>query len=520
MKKYLVALAAILCAVCAAPAIAQESWKRADSAHFTVYSDADEGVLVDYTRRLEKFDGLLRFWFDKPTRPDEAKLTVYLLDDSRNVGKLLGSRYVAGFYTASAEATFAVAPRDRGEMDGQHVLFREYAHHFMYRHFSAPVPAWLREGFAEFLGTVEFSDDGRWTYGALAEHRSPELRRNKDIEIQKLMGWPHKDSPYVIYGFYGWSWALTHMLYMDEDRGARIGHYLDRLSAGEETLEAAEAVFGNLEHLERRLERYVTKKMDYAVSSDPFAWSDEVSLAPVDPAQVRMIEYTLRRRGGHDREDTRDDLLAYAETGPTPAEALAEEAMRELDIESSERWKYMKKHDDAMEAPYFVKAEALADRALALDPANYRANIVKGRILSRRLMESRDTDAQAWKVARRHFQIANRTDPTNVEALFRFARSYVYEGREGEMMHDAYIAAFKNAPQVTQYRIWLAYDFARLGDFDTALGLIRPLSSDPHYPKLGRKVVERIEAMRESGAKFPELDYDDEYDGEDEEDDA
>jgi len=514
VKKYFVALVAILSTVCAGPAFAQEEWKRAESAHFTVYSDADEVVLVDYTKRLEKFDGLLRFWFDKPTRPAEQKLTVYLLDHSRNVGKLLGSRRVAGFYMANAEASFAVAPRDRGKMDGQHILFHEYAHHFMYRHFSAPVPAWLREGFAEFLGTVEFSDDGRWTYGALAEHRSWELRRNKDIEIQKLIGWPRKESPYVISGFYGWSWALTHMLYMDEDRGARIGYYLDRLSAGEDSLEAAEAVFGNLEHLERRLERYVNKKMEYAVSSDPFAWSDEVAVSSVDPERARMIELTLRRRAGHEREDTRDDLLAYAETGPRPAEALAEAAMTELDIESSERWKYKKKHDDAMGTPYFVEAEALADRALAIDPANYRANIVKGRILSRRLVESHNTDAAAWKAARWYFQMANRTNPTNVEALFRFARSYVYEGREGEMMHDAYIAAFQSAPQVTQYRIWLAYDFARLGDYDTALGLVRPLSSDPHYPKLGRKVVERIEAMRASGARFPQLDYDDEYEGE------
>lgn len=520
--KNLLRLCGLFVVILATPALAQgdDGWKRADSAHFSVFSDGSAEELVEYTRTLEKFDGLLRFWFDKPSRDDDQRLSVYLLEDQRAVGDLFGKRRVAGFYKAGPEAVYAVAHREGGAFNGQTVLFHEYAHHFMFREFNVPAPAWLTEGFAEFLGTVQFADDGRWTYGALAEHRSGELRRWDDLEIQKLLAWPQESrGGYVIPGFYGWSWALTHMLYMDEDRGARIGAYLDRLSAGEQPLPAAEAVFGDLERLERRLESYVRNEMDFAISDEPFPWDRTVELSMLEAEAGRMLELRLRRMTGHEPDEIRDDLLAYAAGSASPAQALAEAGMAAFDVEAGERYEFKEKNDRAMAGPYFPEAAQLADRALAADPENVRANLLKGRILARQLKESRSTDADAWTEARRHFQMANRSDPGNAEALFGFARSYVWEGREGKMMGDAFLAAFRRAPQVRLFRIGLAYDLARQGQYDSAIALVQPIANDPHYPKGGRKIVERIEAMRASGAKFPELDYDDEYDGDEDSED-
>ena len=45
------------------------------------------------------------------------------------------------------------------------------------------------------------------------------------------------------------------------------------------------------------------------------------------------------------------------------------------------------------------------------------------------------------------------------------------------------------------------------------------LANDPHFPKPGRRAIERIEAMRESGAKFPDLsDIDDDDEADDDDD--
>ncbi len=86
-------------------------------------------------------------------------------------------------------------------------------------------------------------------------------------------------------------------------------------------------------------------------------------------------------------------------------------------------------------------------------------------------------------------------------------------------MHDAYLAAFNRAPQTTAFRIGLAYDLARLGRYDDGIALLQMLANDPHFPKPGRRAIERIEAMRESGAKFPDLsDIDDDDEADDDDD--
>ena len=50
--------------------------------------------------------------------------------------------------------------------------------------------------------------------------------------------------------------------------------------------------------------------------------------------------------------------------------------------------------------------------------------------------------------------------------------------------------------------------------------LFQMLANDPHFPKPGRRAIERIEAMRESGTKFPDLsDIDEDFEPDDDEND-
>ncbi|MCA0977962.1 hypothetical protein LCM19_06260 [Qipengyuania flava] len=482
---------------------------------------------MDFARELEQFDGLLRFWFRKAPRNGTDKIDIYLMDNDRQVARLLDWRGVAGFYSPEVEGTYAVAHRGRAGMrslDGQTAMFHEYAHHFMYNEFSVPIPAWLREGFAEFLATTEFDEDGSWTYGKPASHRGTELRRFDDPQIERLLSWPQKndDKRRGIAGFYGWSWALTHMLYTDPDQGARITAYIDRLAAGEDSVPAAEAVFGDLKALERRLRSHVGREIEFAISTEAFPWSDKVEVTELGIDESRMLELRLRRRGGGDLRAVREDLVRFAEQGDVPADAYAELAMAELELEERNRWEHRDKNKDdqgyeELAGPWFPAAEVAADKALAIDPDHVYANIVKGRILLYRLVEEdRPGGHDDWKEARRYLQVANRADPDNSEALYRFAHSFTQEKREGSMMFDAYGAAFIRAPQVRTFRIALAYDLARLGRHDEGIALLQMLANDPHYPEAGQKAVERIEAMRKTGAKFPpELAYDEEENGRD-----
>ena len=515
--------AASLAVLFAAPLSAAEDadiWHRGETAHFVIYSSGEEEDLVAFARDLEKFDGLLRFWFDKPDRGFSDKIEIFLLENQKQVGKLLGSRSVAGYYSPRIEGTHAVAHRKDGslrDLSGQRILFHEYAHHFMFSEFDTPTPAWLIEGFAEFLATTEFGDDGTWTLGKPASHRGRELRYYKDPQIERLLKWPD-DEMKIITGFYGWSWALTHMLYTAPDRGARISAYIDRLAAGEEPLPAAEAVFGNLTKLQGQLRSHVKRDLEFAVSDEVFPWKDGVETSALSADESRMLELRLRRLGGADIDDVVADITEYAASGSLKTDALAELAKAHRQMELRTRYLARKDKEKDLEEtasdPWFLEAEAIVDKALAIDPDHVDANIVKGQILLGRLSaraKEEAVEADEWKAARRYLQVANRAEPSNTEALYRLANSYTLEGRENNFMFDAYGAAYLRAPQTRQYRLSLAYDFARLGKYDEATALIQMLVNDPHFPEHGQKALKQIEMMRESGAKFPpDLPEDDE----------
>ena len=489
-----------------------ETWHKAESAHFTIYSPGDREELVEFSRDLEKFDGLLRFWFQKPDRGFVEKIDIYLLESQKEVASLIDNRpTLSGFYSSRIEGTYAVAQNKRGASDnftGQEVLFHEYAHHFMRSEFNEPVPAWLIEGFAEFLGTTEFNDDGTWTFGKPASHRGGALRGTPPRIEALLLGDNGKDTRFP--GFYGWSWALTHMLYTAPDRGARITAYVDRLKSGKDSIAAAEAAFGDLNKMRADLRNHVRGKMEYSVSDQPFPWVDGVEVSSLSEEQSRLAKFRLRRLGGADDSDLVADLQRFAADATMKADALTElaHAMRLTELKQ----RIQKRAEDEKEGrrtryePWFIEAEKIVDRALALDPEHVEANILKGDILLGRLdarAKEEQVGAEEWKAARRYLQRANRADPNNTEALYRLARSYAQEEVENEFMYDAFGAAYLRAPQTNPFRISLAYDLARQGRYDEGIALLQMLANDPHHPEYGREAVKRIEMMRETGAKFP-----------------
>ena len=212
------------------------------------------------------------------------------------------------------------------DLSGQRILFHEYAHHFMFSEFNKATPAWLIEGFAEFVSTTEFADDGSWTFGKPAFHRRRELRYFDDPKVEGLLTWPDGKSARIA-GFYGWSWALTHMLYTAPDQGARISAYIDRLQSGMKPLPAAEAVFGSLASLERDLRNHVRREIEFSVSKAPFPWQAEVAVVPLSREQSRLLELRLRRLGGADLEKVIADLAPLSTQEGLRADALTEMAM-------------------------------------------------------------------------------------------------------------------------------------------------------------------------------------------------
>jgi hypothetical protein len=496
LRRFHVVLAA-LAGMFFASAAHADTWHRADTHHFVIYSNGSARNLEQFAHKAEQFDALLRLLFGRKPEVQPNRLTIYLLDDASSVDRLVGPKrnYVAGFYRPSAEGSFAVANRERStgvyDLDGQTVLFHEYAHHFMYRNFAVPVPAWFSEGFAEYASTADFRADGSWEFGNLAGHRVYSLQQGPKIPIRSLLTEEATGTIERVSAFYGWSWALTHMFYRAGDGGSQIGRYLAALANGATPLAAAETEFGDLDMLEKRLVRYVGgRSMTYVRSSEPLAYLSDVKVARLSEYDSALVELTLQRRAGYNLERTLEGLKALA----AQPEANAEVWYQIAEVE------YVSAHREEAEPRYdFTAAEAAVNRALALDADHVLANVLKGEILLEPFDHAEDPDPSLWGSARKHYVAANRADPLHPLPLYKFATSFLREGKPNRQIGDALEDAFLGASEASELRFALANHYANEGDFDRAIGLLKVIAGNPHTGSGARELITHLETMRDGG---------------------
>lgn len=479
-----------------AAAIAAD-WKRADTHHFTIYSDGRESQLQEFATEVEQFDSLLRFLFKKPTVEEPNKLTIYLVRNADSAGDLLGSNSVAGFYSSRLDGSFAVATREYGgrdeDLSGRRVLFHEYAHHFMFRNFSQSFPSWFVEGFAEYVSTAEFDKDGRATFGKPAAHRAREIQYFDNVNIERLLGGRSLDEN--LPAFYGWSWALTHMLYSREEGfGDKLAPYFAGLNAGKEPLAAAEDAFGDLGKLGRQLRGYVRRSMAYYPLPKPLPFRDALNITEISDAEGETIALTMRRLGGDRLKSTRRDLLKHTASAGAGAEAFYQLAEAEYTLAH---------RNSAGEARYnFGAAHVAVDRSLALDENHVKARVLKGKLLLEPFDHDEDNaDPALWAQAREQFLAANQTEPLAPAPLYHFAQTYIRQSEDNEMINPALAVAFERAPEVREVRVAYAFDMARLGQYDFAIRLLEVLANNPHGDGGTREIIESIEEMKAKGIK-------------------
>ena len=472
-----------------------ETWHRADSHHFTIYSNGSASQLEDFTHEVEKFDALLRMIFSRPVKENPAKLTIYLLRNSAAVNAY--KQNTVGFYSVRLGQTFAVANRERGsertDLDGTLVLFHEYAHHFMFHNFAIPAPAWFVEGFAEYVATAEFKRNGEWTFGYPAHHRAWSVQNGPKISIEQLLSEDYSEmNRGETSAFYGWAWALTHMLYSDRDiRGGQITGYLKDISNGMDSLSSARKNFGDLDDLEKRLRRYVRKSMGYAKSDKPIAYRDTISITTLDDESSELRGLILDRLASPEPEKVRDKLARFAATSNS-AKAWLE--LAELEFALAHRnTEDESKHD-------FTATEAALDRSMALDASLPRAHVLKGRLLLESFDHDENPDEANWAKARTHFIAANHLDSTDPLALYFYAQTYQRSGEAGEFVGPALRDAFNARPESNEFRWALAMQLAEEKQYDVAIGLLKIVANNPHFDNSSAKnAIKRMESARARG---------------------
>lgn len=497
--RLIVALFALLIA---APAQAQDWWV-AETEHFIVKSRDSEANTRKFASQLERFDGAMRTLQNLPVddKPPSrvVKLTVYRFGDASEIGAQLGNPGVAGFFISQAGNSVAFVParesRDASSMfrgrsnpnglDQGSVLQHEYTHYFMRQHFPAAYPRWYSEGYAETMATLRFMDGGAFHVGDPPQYRAYQVLQMRQFPLKEMLDSAHEIDGYDYMQFYGTGWLLSHYLNFDPARFAKLNEYLRALGQGEDSLAAAQRIFGDLGQMQKELLKY---------RNGPFPGYD------VKPANYREPEVTTRPMTAAERTMLREEMRLNRGVTNKEAKDVAADARRKVRGHESDYGALLILARAEARAENYAEAERLAVRLVEMDPSRNDAWLVR----SDAAIEQIETDKSQAAKAREFANKAAAIDRADPRPLINYYYSYVEAGEEPpEAAIIALEAAFDAAASDPGYRIILARQLASENRLKDARTVLLPIAFSGHSYEIDEddkddptldKVVDLIDA--------------------------
>lgn len=461
-----------------APAMAAD-WYVVETEHFTVYTKDTKRGAEEYGKDLERLDQALRIvsgvGLNAEGMPESSKVLVFRFGETSDMGKLRGQRGVGGFFRGDAAGSVAFVPRrenirrERGfsgpdyssafELAPKGVLFHEYVHHFMFHYRDAPYPLWYSEGFAEVFSTLRFEGD-YFILGDVPSWRSVQIM-DTDIDLEEMLAPGEEVSREYGSRAYGHGWLLANYLNLTPERRSQIGPYLEALHRGTPPLDAAKQAFGDLDQLEQELEdfrkgRAEVMKVRFVDTTEP-----EVSIREMTRDEEARIDLMIRSKAGV----TEDQAKAQV----APSRELVERFPKSVPV-------LLAATEVEFDNANWNEAEALAKRALDIDPSNINAAIYYARVA---LMRGYNDPSQ-YAVARQRFLDAYKLVSDHPYPLYGYYMSYLYA--EEEPPEDALIAleqAFELGPYDSGIRSALAHLLATEGRYNASISLLRRFTIGP-----------------------------------------
>ena len=468
---------------------ARAEWWVAETDHFIVYSEGKAKETEVFTQRLERFAMAMRTMQNMPAKPGamNRRLTIYRWGEVSDIARLYGDigSPVAGFFIPRAAGSVAFVPAreefngsslgtrdsDEGQLGSETILFHEYVHHFMMQYFPTAYPAWYIEGFAEVYSTAEFLENGVFRIGNPANHRGMQLFYDEHFPVKKLF--EAKIKPEDTRHHYSVGWLLTHYLTFTPARAGQLKKYLAAVSRGTASDEAARQSFGDLDKLEREVQRYKTSRLiGYEVKPAGYV-APQVKLRALTVAETAIIGSKMRSdRGVTKKSAPRVAAQARAKAKPYPNVPFVQTALAEAEFDA-----------DNLDA-----AKVAADRALSGDPSSVDALNYLGMVE----MERAKKDPSRYAIARTWFVKANKLQPNNPEPLINNYLSFAKAGQKiPELAIIGLERAFELAPFDRDVRFLLARQLLGEGRGKGARSVLLPVAVSAHGGKT-KEAAEKI----------------------------
>ena len=489
MRIWLLALALLVL-----PGAARAEWYEASSPNFVVYADDSERDIRRFSEQLERYHRAMAVVTgnrDLPAPSPSNRVTVFVVKNAREIQRLAGNRFIAGFYIPRAGGSVAFVPQVQGSSAQRdatmNTLLHEYAHHFIISNSDFPTPRWLGEGAAEFFAAARFSSDEGLTIGLPAKDNYLQIAYADPVEVEELLDPDvyerRKREGYD--SFYGKSWALYHYLTFDPERRGQLTRYIRNMAAGKTSREAALEAFGSFTKLDIDLEQYLARRSILSMVFEPGQLEvGRIDLRALSAGEVAMLPARIRSRRGVDAEEAAEVLVEARQVAARyqgDAAVLAALAEAEYDAGND------------------TEAIAAADAAIALDPSQVNAYVQKGYALFRRAGKA-DDPVVAYRAAVEPFIALNRLENDHPLPLVYYYRSFVERGtRPPEQAVLGLVRAAELAPFDLGLRLSLATHQIQAGDLASARANLVPIAYNPHAAGGGavdgaRRVIERIDA--------------------------
>jgi tetratricopeptide (TPR) repeat protein len=434
-----------------------DPWVRIRSANFELFTTAGERTgrdLIHYLEQVHSFfqqafalDGtaslpvrIVSFRFDKeylPYRPIEV---------------------ATAFFEPGVEHDYIVMKNPSTDL--YPTAIHEYTH-LLLRQTRLEVPPWLNEGLAELYSSLE-ADGSKIVVGKVIPGRIRTLARDPWIDLRALVSAGANSPLYSQKGraemFYAESWALVHMLTLDERYSPKLRAMMDSLKDGDSVAAFQKAYGKPIAKVQEDLKAWFDGSRFNAAVFDVQLPAEEEE-PRIEAGSAMLARLALAELLSNDRTRLDQALAAY--------KALSHDYENRWEIEQGWAEFLARERRNSEALPHFVRAAGLGSN----DPRMY---VKYARVLN---LSNRTGDAaEALKTA-------VRLDPALDDAHFELALTLVRTGSYREALAEFHAVKHLGPENAFRYFYNLAEAHYRLGDIAQARLLIEKGRSQTHNPE-------------------------------------
>jgi tetratricopeptide (TPR) repeat protein len=431
-------------------AVAKADWHEVATRHFTILTDAPEGIAMGAGRRLEDFCEMLHTLHPGLRNIPALPTVIYVFRDRAEMATFSPTTLenVAGFSTVGPGRNLFVMNAEVEGTDRASVVCHEFTHVFLNSNFSE-MPVWMNEGLAQYYQTFRLR--GRRAEFAHAIEGPPEwLESHAWADFDLLFAMNTAARAYqrdneLRSTMYAQGWATIHYLGADPARAARLDSVLVAMRHGTPARMAFRAQYpvDQWPQLIEAVKRHVhdgafdARAVSLSAATEAAGPRERTLSAPEATQWLGDLMLSL----GPGRQPGAVALFRSAVEGD-PSLARAQASLGYLADRASDT----------------LKAEAAYSAAERLAPRDARVALLTGLGRLQRAVLLGDSSADPGDIerclalARRDLQRCIGSEPDNPEALGALGLTVTWLGEASEDAIRDLTAAVDALPAYPQYR--------------------------------------------------------------------